>query len=532
MIKVSIKKWFVLLICGVLFTGLFGCKEGSFMDKKVYTEEELYRPNFHFTPKKGWMNDPNGMFYYNGYYHLFYQYYPDSNIWGPMHWGHAISTDLITWTEKPIAIYPDEKGYIFSGSAVVDLQNTSGFGSLKNPPIVAMFTYHDMVKEKAGESNYQSQGIAYSLDEGLTWTKYEANPVIKNPNLKDFRDPKMTWDAIHQQWLMVLAAGDQTMLYSSKNLKDWQLLSDFGKGIGAHGGVWECPDFFPVLVNGSDEYKWVLLLSINPGGPNGGSATQYFVGDFDGKTFTLDKTFSQDIKEQKALYIDYGRDNYAGVTWSNISELDGRKLFIGWMSNWQYAQKVPTEKWRSSMTIPRELVLIKEEGHYRVSFQPVRELQNYVSKTIKKEALKITKKTVLIDKSLIDLSKVDIRFTIDNLKNDIYTFSLSNGSGNTIEFGINKKDQFYFIDRKKSGNISFSDAFAKQISKAPFTKDFDTMDVRVVIDKTSIEVFYDNGKTVMTEIFFPEKPMETFSVNKGNFDYTIENLIINQLNFN
>ena len=287
--KLKIIKYVGMLSCIMIFTTIFSCKEGSLTDKK-YTEEELYRPNFHFTPKKGWMNDPNGMFYYNGYYHLFYQYYPDSNVWGPMHWGHAISTDLITWTEKPIALYPDEKGYIFSGSAVVDVKNTSGFGSLENPPMVAMFTYHDMKKEKAGETNYQSQGIAYSLNEGLTWTKYEANPVIKTPNIKDFRDPKMTWDAIHQQWIMVLAAGYKTMFYSSKNLKEWELLSDFGKDIGAHGGVWECPDFFPILVEGTDDYKWVMLLSINPGGPNGGSATQYFVGDFDGKTSNFAET--------------------------------------------------------------------------------------------------------------------------------------------------------------------------------------------------------------------------------------------------
>lgn len=530
--RVSAKKWLGTMGCLVVFLGLFSCKDSSILDKKTYTEEELYRPNFHFTPKSGWMNDPNGMFYYNGYYHLFYQHYPDSNVWGPMHWGHAISTDMINWIEKPIAIYPDKKGYIFSGSAVVDLNNTSGFGSLKNPPIVAMFTYHDPVKEKAGAIDTQSQGIAYSLNEGLTWTKYEANPVIKNPNLKDFRDPKMTWDNVHKQWLMVLAAGDRTMFYRSKNLKDWELLSDFGKTIGAHGGVWECPDFFPMLIDGSDEYKWVLLLSINPGGPNGGSATQYFVGDFDGKTFTLDESFSKDLKEKKALWVDYGKDNYAGVTWSNISEIDGRKLFVGWMSNWDYAQKVPTEKWRSSMTIPRELSLIKEEGHYKVSFQPVRELQNYVSKTVKKEALKISKNTVLTSKTVIDLSKADIRFTVENLKEDVYTFSLSNDAGNTVEFGINKKEKFFFIDRKKSGNLSFSDAFAKQISKAPFTKDFDKMNVRIIIDKTSIEIFYDNGKTVMTELFFAEKPMENFSVHKANYDYTINDLIINQLNFN
>ncbi|MFV5702301.1 glycoside hydrolase family 32 protein [Flavobacterium sp. XS2P12] len=533
MSKANKKRCFIVMCCAMGLLALISCKESSLLDKKAYSEEELYRPNFHFTPKKGWMNDPNGMFYYNGYYHLFYQHYPDSNVWGPMHWGHAISNDLITWTEKPIAIYPDEKGYIFSGSAVVDLKNTSGFGSLQNPPIVAMFTYHDPIKEKAGKTDTQSQGIAYSLDEGLTWTKYENNPVIKNINIPDFRDPKMTWDNIHKQWLMVLAAGDKTIFYASKNLKNWELLSDFGKNIGAHGGVWECPDFFPMLVDGSDEYKWVLLLSINPGGPNGGSATQYFIGDFDGKNFKLDASFSQDLKQHKSLWIDYGRDNYAGVTWSNISETDGRKLFTGWMSNWQYANKVPTQKWRGSMTLPRELKLIKAGNHFRVSSQPVKELQNYVSKTIKKEVLKISeKKNILIDKSLVDLSRLDIQFTMKNLKKDVYTFSLSNNSNNTIHFGINTKDKYFFIDRKKSGDLSFSDVFAKEVSKAPFTEDFDKMDVRVVIDKTSIEVFYNNGQTVMTEIFFPEKPMETFSVTKENFNFTIENLIINQLKFN
>ena len=531
--KTIFRKEFLRIIsCIMGIVVLIGCKQSLFNEKKDYSEAELYRPNFHFTPKKGWMNDPNGMFYYNGYYHLFYQYYPDSNVWGPMHWGHAISTDLIAWIEKPIALYPDEKGYIFSGSAVVDVKNTSGFGSLKNPPMVAMFTYHDMKKEKAGETNYQSQGIAYSLDEGLTWTKYEANPIIKNPNIKDFRDPKMTWDAIHQQWIMVLAAGDKTMFYSSKNLKDWELLSGFGKEIGAHGGVWECPDFFPMLVNGTDDYKWVMLLSINPGGPNGGSATQYFVGDFDGRTFTIDDAFSKDVKEQKGLWIDYGRDNYAGVTWSNISEVDGRKLFIGWMSNWDYAQKVPTETWRSSMTIPRELVLEKEGSHYTVSSKPVKELQNYIAKTIKRESIEIDKETILVDKSVVDLSKLDIQFSLKDLKKDVYTFSFSDKSKNTIQFGINKKENYFFIDRSKSGKVTFSDLFAKNISKAPFKADLDKMDIRIIVDKTSIEIFYNNGKTVMTEIFFPDEPMEYFSASKANTSYTIHNLIINQLNFN
>ena len=531
MMKVFKKEALRLLFSLLAVSLLFSCKQPATMLKGNYTEVELYRPNFHFTPEKGWMNDPNGMFYYNGYYHLFFQYFPEGNIWGPMHWGHAISTDMISWTEKTIALYPDEKGYIFSGSAVVDINNTSGFGTLKNPPIIAMFTYHDMKKEKAGETKYQSQAIAYSLDEGMTWTKYEANPVIENPNIKDFRDPKMTWDSIHKQWLMVLAAGDKTMFYTSKNLKEWILQSDFGADIGAHGGVWECPDFFPLKIEGSDEYKWVLLLSINPGGPNGGSATQYFVGDFDGKKFKLVKSFTDDIKGDKGVWIDYGRDNYAGVTFSNISEVDGRKLFVGWMSNWDYAQKVPTETWRSSMTIPRELTLVKEKGHFSVSSRPAKELQNYVVKTSKEKSIKGTGKLTIATAGKIDLTKAIINFNMKNLKQDTYTFSLSNGIGESLSFGINNTDNYLFLDRSKSGKIDFSEKFAATITKASLNGNQKEATFKIILDKTSIEIFYNNGEKVITEIFFPNQPLTTLSVS-SNEKIEIKNLEIDQLYIN
>lgn len=510
---------------------MFSCNSIKIKEEKLLTNEDLYRPNFHFTPKSGWMNDPNGMFFYKGLYNLYFQYYPDDNVWGPMHWGHATSKDMITWNEEKIALYPDEMGYVFSGSAVVDVNNTSGFGSLKNPPIVAMFTYHDPIKEKNGAKDYQSQAIAYSLDEGMTWTKYKNNPVIKNPNIKDFRDPKMTWDAIHKQWIMVLAADVETKIYRSSNLIDWELASAFGKNLGVHGAPWECPDFFPIKVEGSTETKWVLLQSINPGGPNGGSATQYFVGDFDGKIFSIEGSFGEDLKKEKAFWVDYGKDNYAGVTWSNIPDTDGRKLFIGWMSNWEYANKVPTKNWRSATTIARELKLINTNGHYRIVSEPVQELDKYVSSTIKKDIINIDKTTVIIDESSVDMSKLDIRFTMNNLKNDNYDFILSNKEKNTIHFGINKKDKFFYIDRKQVSQNSFSDEFAKKISKAPIASDFDSIEVRVLIDKTSIEVFYDNGKTVMTEIFFSDKPMDSFSVVKANSDFELKNISINQLKF-
>lgn len=527
----------------LVMLGLFvfvGCKQKP-KDKqddiskntdKIYTEEELYRPKFHFTPKENWMNDPNGMFFLNEYYHLYFQYYPEGNVWGPMHWGHAISTDMVTWTEQPIAIYPDEKGYIFSGSAVVDVNNTSGFEKDSKKPVVAMFTYHDPKLEKEGKIDYQSQGIAFSLDEGMTWTKYEGNPVIKNPGIKDFRDPKVTWDAFHNQWVLVLAAGDKSMFYRSINLKDWEYLSSFGKDVGAHGGIWECPDFFPMTVYGTDDVKWILIQSLVSGSPNGGTGTQYFIGDFDGKTFNLDASFKKDLNTKEAFWIDYGRDNYAGVTWSNIPETDGRTLFLGWMSNWEYAEKVPTNKWRSSMTIARELKLVKDENHYRILSQPVKEIDNYFSKSIKKDHLKIDGETELINKSELDFSSLDIQFKIKNIQEDIYTFSFYNSMGDSIRFGLNNKEKFFFLDRTKSGNLSFSDKFAPKLSTAPFNEEYENIDVRILLDKTSIEIFFNNGKTVMTEIFFPQKTIESFTVKSENFRIEIENLIFNQLKFN
>ncbi|KUO65309.1 MAG: glycosyl hydrolase family 32 [Lutibacter sp. BRH_c52] len=527
----------ILVVLGLFV--LFGCKqtakEGQDTSQnvdKIYSEEELYRPNFHFTPKKGWMNDPNGMFYKDGYYHLYFQHYPDGNVWGPMHWGHAISTDMVTWKEMPIAIYPDEKGYIFSGSSVVDVNNSSGFSKNGIEPIIAMFTYHDMDGEKAGKINYQSQAIAYSLDEGQTFTKYSENPVIKNPGIKDFRDPKMFWDSIHNKWLMVLAAGQKIMFYSSSNLKDWKLESDFGDGIGAHGGVWECPDFFPMVVQGTEVVKWVLFVSINPGGPNGGSATQYFVGDFDGKQFKIDKSFEKDLNntEHKSIWIDYGRDNYAGVTWANIPDTNGRKLFMGWMSNWDYANIVPTETWRSAMTVARTVELQKVDASYRLLFQPVKELSNYRSTKFKKASIAIKRAEKIIDSKAIDLSSTEINFKISDLKNSGFIFKLTNKQGDTLAFGYNNSDKNFFVDRRKSGKTEFSEKFANRVSLAKRTSLNPDLLGTIIIDKTSIELFFDNGETVMTEIFFPNSPFSELRIEPKDQEFILDNIEIHKLN--
>ncbi|MFD1095520.1 glycoside hydrolase family 32 protein [Salegentibacter chungangensis] len=486
-------------------------------------QDEDFRPNYHFTPEVNWMNDPNGMFYMNGTYHLFFQYYPDGNKWGPMHWGHATSKDMVVWEEQPIALKPDEKGYIFSGSAVVDKNNSSGFGDGKTPPVIAMFTYHDPEGEKAGRKDYQSQAIAYSLDEGKTWTKYKENPVIKNPGLKDFRDPKITWDEAHKQWLMVLSADDRTIFYTSQNLKDWQKASEFGMGLGAHNGVWECPDFFPMKVEGSNETKWVLIQSLNPGGYNGGSGTQYFVGDFDGKKFSVIKEM-KDLPGDHSYWIDYGKDNYAGVTWSNIPESDGRKLFMGWMSNWLYAQEVPTETWRSAMTIARELKLKKDEkAGYRIFSSPVKELDKYFGEATGTKNTQAKAGQNIIENKDLDLAKARIGFSIDSLQDRTYEFSLNNPEGDTLRFGYDHTQKQFYVNRKKSGITDFGENFASPVSTAPRTSEADNLPVEIFLDKTSIEIFYDNGETVMTEIFFPTRPYKSFTAGKGE-DFSIKNL--------
>ncbi len=536
--KMKSMKNLSLVISSILLLAIIGCKPTATMaqttvvSNKQTSEDKLYRPNFHFTPQKGWMNDPNGMFYANGTYHLFYQYYPSDIVWGPMHWGHATSKDLIKWEEQPIAIYPDQQKYIFSGSAVVDVNNTSGLGKGKNAPIIAIYTLHDMVKEKEKQIDVEQQDIAFSNDNGVTWQKFdEGNPVIKNPGIRDFRDPKVTWDATHKQWIMALAAQDVNRFYKSSDLKTWEYLSDVGKNIGAHGGVWECPDFFEIKVQGTKETKWVLIQSLNPGGANGGSGTQYFIGDFDGKTFTLDPNFAKKVETEKAVWLDYGKDNYAGVTWNNIPDAEGRKLFIGWMSNWDYAQVVPTTSWRSSMTIPREIQLIKKENDYSLISNPVAEINNYVSKTTTKKSLKAKGSLSLLENEKIDLTQAIVAFDLKNLKQDTYTISLSNKAGESLKFGINNKEKYLFIDRSKAGKIDFSEKFASTISKANLNRNQDEVTFKIILDKTSIEIFYNNGEKAMTEIFFLTTPFTEITAT-SNQDIEISDLKINQLKLN
>lgn len=503
-----------------VFALLISCneKQGKKAETQQLTSQEYlepYRPQFHFSPQEKWMNDPNGLVFHDGIYHLFYQYYPDDIVWGPMHWGHAISRDMIHWEHKPIALYPDEHGLIFSGSAVVDKNNTSGFAKNGETPLVAIFTYHLMEGEQAGKKDFQTQGIAYSLDNGDTWAKYEGNPVIGNTGTKDFRDPKVFWHNESERWIMALVAGDHAKFYSSENLKDWTYLSDFGKYQGAHGGVWECPDLFQLPVEGTDETKWVLVISINPGAPNGGSGTQYFIGEFDGRRFTSSQ------KEPK--WLDYGTDNYAGVTYNNVP--DGDRVFIGWMSNWDYARDTPTEVWRSAMTVPRKLNLRKVGDEYMLVNYPLEELDTKAFPVLVSDIDLNGKESRTLDIEGMNQTQIKFWTTSKDFK-----LNLKNDLGEHLELTMDSRNQLMLLDRMESGKVNFQAEFGNKKHHMPIDKlGNDAFEVRILLDWSSIEVFVDNGLYVMTDQIFPTQSYNRLILENLDEEKTIENVTIEQM---
>ncbi|MCD8073104.1 MAG: GH32 C-terminal domain-containing protein [Alistipes sp.] len=465
---------------------------------------EKYRPNYHFSPRTGWMNDPNGMVYHDGEYHLFFQHNPYGSTWGNMTWGHAVSKDLRRWEYLPDAIMPDTLGSIFSGSAVVDSRNTAGFGK---DAIVAVYT---------SEGARQTQCLAYSLDNGRTFTKYEGNPVLESETYRDFRDPKVRWHEASGKWIMSLATSQVISFYSSPDLKIWTFESDFGRGIGAHGGVWECPDLLPMQYSGKT--KWVLLVSINPGGPNGGSATQYFIGDFDGKNFTADDL-------PYPLWLDHGRDNYAGVTWSGAP--GGRNIFIGWMNNWDYANQVPTLNFRSSMTVPRELSLAHNGSHLCVASNPVAELLKMRGKAIKLEdiALGGEKKVPLP----VNGSGYELEMEVIPGGAQEFSLSLANARGEKIEFMFDMRAGKLLIDRCRSGNCDFSPAFAPGVIEAPLVLQGPVHRLRLLVDNCSTELFLGDGQTVATNTVFPSEPYDQIQLAASGESVTFKNILIHTL---
>ncbi len=469
-------------------------------------DKDKFRPQVHCSSPENWMNDPNGMVYFDGLYHLFYQHHPYSNNWGPMHWGHVVSRDLMRWEHRPIALAPDELGQIWSGSAIYDEHNTSGLGTSECGPLVAIFTYHCDNQERTGLGNHQTQGLAYSNDGGSSWHKYAGNPVLDNPDCSpDFRDPKVFWHAGSTQWVMVLAVGDECQFWGSPNLLDWRYLSCFGAGIGAHGGVWECPDLIQVPIEGRGLQRWVLIQSVNPGGPQRGSGTQYFVGDFDGTTFAIDSSTKSDV-----CWIDQGPDCYAGVCWSNLPVDDGRVVFLGWLGNWEYASQVPTEEWRGVMCIPRSLTLRETSQGQVLCSWPVTEVAACRSAELVRvhEQLTPGNELVLLEDRV--LTPVDLEFSLTLPDHGLIELRFSNALGDVYAFGYDVDRQAAYSDRIDAGQSDFS---PREFPRRHWVRHTQRqLDVRMLLDSCSVEVFLAQGEVAFTALIFPHAPYDRLSV--------------------
>lgn len=462
---------------------------------------EPYRPSYHFTPKQGWMNDPNGMFYLNGTYHLYYQANPYGSLWGNLSWGHATSEDLLHWKHHPTALFPDVHGMIFSGSCVVDKENTAGFGA---NAVVAFYT-------SAREA--QTQSIAYSTDGGYTFTKYEGNPVLTSPKA-DFRDPKVIWHEPTRRWVMLLAVGHEMQFFTSTNLTDWTYASSFGEGYGAHGGVWECPDLLEMKVAGSDEKKWVLICNLNPGGPSGGSAAQYFVGDFDGRTF------STTSPKELTKWIDYGKDHYAMVSWHNAPQ--GPKV-IAWMSNWEYANAVPTKQFRSAMSLPRTLGLYKQGSEYYVSVSPTETAKSLLGKGKTYGSASLSTKARKYPSAASSSYCVDLQLTPSQAKE--ITLKLTNEKGEELVIVLDALKHELRVDRTKSGLVNFSDKFAS-ISTSPLPQ-ADLYSLRIFVDSSSVEIFdAAGGRFTQTNLVFPTTPFSEISLQAQGGRAQLKNMTI------
>ena len=471
------------------------------------TNRDYYRPVYHHTPLYGWMNDPNGMFYLDGTWHLYFQHNPYGSTWGNMTWGHSTSRDLIHWQAEPNAILPDALGTIFSGSAVVDHQNTAGFG----PGAIIAF-YTSAKATPWGDS--QSQSMAYSTDGGRTFTKYADNPVITSDR-PDFRDPKVFWYAPARHWCMILAVGQQMEIYSSPNLREWKKESSFGLKQGAHGGVWECPDLVEVPVEGTNEKKWVLICNINPGGPFGGNATQYFVGTFDGKRFTNESP-------TRTKWMDYGKDHYATVTFYNAP--DGRTVALGWMSNWQYQSVLPTKQYRGANTLARELSLYQRDGELLLRCAPVRETEQARGKARAISSFSFSETHEIPSLLADNRGSYEIELELRNDGAERIDVILSNDQEEELLMYYDVTRSQFVMDRSRSGLTDFNADFPA-MTVAPAACD-GTIRLRLFVDRSSIEAFGNGGEFVMTNRVFPSAPYNrlTFDCSRGHVKVTKLNI--------
>lgn len=485
-------------------------KELKMSDSFDMTNKEKFRPVYHHTPAYGWMNDPNGMFYKDGVYHLYFQWNPYGSVWGNMHWGHSTSTDLMHWKFEGCAIVPDAWGAIFSGSCVVDHENTAGFGK---EAVVAFYTS----AKSTPWGDIQMQSMAYSLDNGKTFTKYEGNPILTSSE-KDFRDPKVFWYAPGKHWVMILAVGQHMEIYSSVNLKEWKKESEFGAMQGAHGGVWECPDLVEIPVEGTREKKWVLICNLNPGGPFGGSAAQYFVGSFDGKKFVNESP-------TQTKWMDWGKDNYATVTWNNAP--DGRCIALGWMSNWQYANNVPTRQYRSANTLARDLTLYREGQELYLKSTPSVEVKKARGKKVSIPSFRVSEKHEIVNLFEEKQGAYEVEILIQNAGASKIAFCLLNDKGEKVSmyYDLNRKQ--FVMDRSESGTVDFSKDFPA-VTVAPANVDKE-LTLRLFVDRSSIEAFGEDGKFVMTNLVFPSQPYVKMCFEADKNGYAVKTLNVYKL---
>jgi len=460
--------------------------------------DEKYRPQYHFSPPANWLNDPNGLVFYRGEYHLFYQYNPDDIVWGNIHWGHAVSSDLIHWKNLDIALEPDELGMIFSGSAVVDKNDSTGFFD-GGSGLVAVYTSHLQRENGALEQ----QSIAYSTDNGRSWTKYEDNPVIDNYGVEDFRDPKVFRHHKSKKWIMITAAGDRVRFYSSDNLKEWDYLSEFGSEMGEHAGVWECPDLIKLSLNNKDlkkseEQKDKWLLSIGDShGRSTGVLTQYFIGEFDGKKFVSDY--------DKSFILDHGQDLYALQSWSNLP--DDRKIWIGWMNNIGYMEEIPTDPWRGIMSLPRELGLKKIGGQFKLLQNPVREV-----KALRKNIYQAENLVIKDEMSIYSSEEsYEIKAELDFSEGAEIRFLLNHNQEQKTVIAFSTDENKIIVSRRESGLEKFSLNFIEhQEFNCPI--DTDNFKLNIFVDRSSLEIFIGEGEFVLSELFFPEKKPKKLTV--------------------
>ena len=462
---------------------------------------EPFRPQYHFTPEKNWMNDPNGMVFYEGEYHLFYQYNPAGDKWGHMSWGHAVSPDMVHWTHLPLALAEADNVMIFSGSAVVDWKNSSGFGKDGRPPLVAVYTGFRTT------DRVQFQCIAYSNDKGRTWTKYSGNPVI-DINSMDFRDPKVQWHDATRRWIMTvsLSAEHKVRFYGSDNLKAWTLLSEFGPA-GATGGVWECPDLFELPLPGTNDKRWVLVVNMNPGSVAGGSGGQYFIGRFDGTQFVADRDSLIPPRpgrsaSESAHWFDYGPDYYAAVSWSDVPASDGRRLWLGWMSNWEYGGDVPTSPWRSAMSIPREVGLSRTAEGIRLVQKPAREMESLRDRHFAFKSGDVSEANAWLKERHVQGDQLELMVEFAPRSSGTEGVKVLTSDTEATVIGVDRQRGRAFVDRTQSGNVTFHQKFSG-VYDAPLAVHDGRVKLHLFVDASSVEVFVNDGERVFTSLVYP-----------------------------